>query len=101
GLLKESDTMLNQRAFGLAMGFAYAAYMMVLAWVAALFHVGDQAVAMTRAFYPGYDASFSGGLLGAAYGFATGFALGWGMAWLYNRFRNAAVNEPGDLAPMD
>ena len=82
--------MLEQRAFGLAMGAVYAAFMAVLAWVAALFHVGEDAVAMYARIFPGYRSTFPGGLIGGLYGLATGFLLGWGIAAIYNRIRQLA-----------
>ena len=91
--------MLDQHAYGLATGVAYAVYMALLAWVAALFHVGDQAIKVTRAFYPGYSASIVGGVVGAAYGFVTGYALGWTTAWLYNRIR--ATLRPSILSTRE
>lgn len=81
--------MLDQRAFGVAMGATYAVFMLALAWVAGLFHVGDQAVAMTASYYPGYRPTFLGGIVGAAYGFVTGYVLGSAISWVYNRVTGA------------
>jgi hypothetical protein len=78
---------MNEKAFGIANGLVYGAFMALLAWAAASFRVGERAVEETAKYYPGYRATPLGGLLGAFYGLATGFALGWATAALYNAFR--------------
>lgn len=82
---------MNAHAFGMANGLAYAVFMAGLAWFAALFHVGDNAVRLTAEYYPGYRANFSGGVLGALYGFASGYAIGWVTAALYNASRSGRL----------
>lgn len=76
--------MLNQTAFGLAMGAVYAAWMALLALGARVFHVGEGMVAEYGKFFPGYRATPLGALLGGAYGFAIGGLFGWALAGLYN-----------------
>ncbi len=85
--------MLNTRAFGLAMGFVYAAWMAVLAWTAGAFHVGDEIVDFTARMYPGYRPTFLGGLFGAVYGFLIGFPMGWLMARTYNAIQETSRVE--------
>jgi hypothetical protein len=36
-------------------------------------------------YFPGYDVTWSGSLVGFAYGALVGAALGWSVAWVYNR----------------
>lgn len=85
---------MNARAFGLANGLVYAAFMALLAWFAAALHDGQGAVEETARYYPGYRATPLGGLIGAFYGMVTGFAMGWVIAWLYNRFRSEQFMLP-------
>ncbi len=91
--------MLDRKAFGLAMGFTYAALMAKLAWAASAFHIGDEIVTYTGKMYPGYRPGFVGGLVGAGYGFITGFSMGWFTAWLYDALVSAgrveAPTQPG------
>jgi hypothetical protein len=42
-------------------------------------------LALLGQFFPGYDVTFAGSLIGFAYGFGVGFGLGYGVAWLYNQ----------------
>ena len=78
--------MLNQTAFGLAMGAVYAGWMALLAIGARLFHVGEGMVAEYGKFFPGYRPTLLGGLLGGVYGFVIGALFGLGLAALYNAF---------------
>jgi hypothetical protein len=43
-----------------------------------------QHLGLLRAYYPGYEVTWMGSLIGFAYGAVTGAALGWCVAWLYN-----------------
>jgi len=36
-------------------------------------------------YFPGYEVTWSGSLVGFAYGALVGAALGWSVAWVYNR----------------
>ena len=46
-------------------------------------HVG-QHLGLLRFYYPGYEVTWTGSLIGFAYGALTGALLGWCVAWLYN-----------------
>lgn len=76
--------MLDQKAFGLAMGLTYAAWLALLAWAAGSLRVGQSIVELYGSMFPGYQSTFLGGLVGAMYGLALGFPIGWGTAKLYN-----------------
>jgi hypothetical protein len=43
-----------------------------------------QHLGLLRSFYPGYEVTWTGALLGFVYGALTGAILGWCVAWLYN-----------------
>ncbi len=91
--------MLNQRAFGLAMGLVYAAMMAVMAWGAGAFGIGREIVSYTEKMYPGYRPTFVGGLVGGLYGFLTGFPMGWLMARLYNSLLHSGAESPVHPVP--
>lgn len=46
--------------------------------------VSGQTLTLLSQFYPGYEVSATGGLVGLFYAFLTGFLLGWGYAFLRN-----------------
>lgn len=50
-------------------------------------HVG-QHLGLLRSFYPGYEVTWTGALLGFVYGALTGATLGWCVAWFYNLLAN-------------
>ena len=41
-------------------------------------------LALLGQFFPGYNVTWGGGLIGFVYGFLFGFAMGWGVGWIYN-----------------
>ncbi len=84
---------MDERAFALANGIVYGVTMALLAWLGAIFHIGEGAIKETEQYYPGFKATPLGGLLGAFYGLATGLAMGWAVAWLYNRFAERRASE--------
>lgn len=43
-----------------------------------------QHLGLLRSYYPGYEVTWTGSLIGFAYGALTGALLGWCVAWLYN-----------------
>jgi hypothetical protein len=43
-----------------------------------------QHLGLLRSYYPGYEVTWTGSLVGFAYGALTGALLGWCVAWLYN-----------------
>jgi len=43
-----------------------------------------QHLGLLRSYYPGYEVTWPGVLLGFVYGALTGAILGWCVAWLYN-----------------
>ncbi len=43
-----------------------------------------QHLGLLRSYYPGYEVTWAGSLIGFVYGALTGALLGWCVAWLYN-----------------
>lgn len=75
---------LNERAYGFAMGAAYAVVMALYAWVGGLFGKGGASAKMIGDVYPGFRPTLLGGFVGAAYGFLIGFPFGFTIARTYN-----------------
>lgn len=90
--------MLNQTAFGLAMGAVYAAWMTLLALGAAFLHVGGGMVAEYGRFFPGYRPTPLGALLGGVYGLAIGTIFGLALAGLYNAL--AGREQAVEIGPV-
>jgi hypothetical protein len=79
---------LSAKSFGLTCGILWGlcvALMTVLNLIPAFNGYAGEMLLMVRGFYPGYDISWLGVLVGAVYGFIDGFVGGWLLAWLYNR----------------
>jgi uncharacterized membrane protein YedE/YeeE len=76
---------LHRRAFGVALGTAAA--LVVFAVTAArllLDPAGRTNLSYLAQFFPGYQQSWGGALVGAAWAFAVGFAAGWVCAAVRN-----------------
>ena len=43
-----------------------------------------QHLGLLQSYYPGYEVTWTGALVGFVYGALTGAVLGWCVAWLYN-----------------
>jgi len=54
-----------------------------------IWHGQPTGVALLKDFYPGYDATYLGQLVGFIWGFVDGFVSGALIAWLYNTFHKA------------
>jgi len=76
---------LSKKAFGLALGILWGV-IVFLATIFVLIKGGGNTLVLLQQFYPGYDISFVGGIIGLVYGFVNGFIYGWVLAWLYNAF---------------
>ena len=76
---------LHKRAFGIAVGAACALFIFALT----AFHVvfepeGGLRIALLRAYFYGYEQSWTGALIGTAWGFGVGFVMGWFIAFCRN-----------------
>jgi hypothetical protein len=52
-----------------------------------------QHLALLRSYFPGFEVTWAGSLVGFAYGALLGALIGWCIAWIYNRiadYRRAA-----------
>jgi protoporphyrinogen oxidase len=80
---------LDRVAFGTSLGLV-AGLLICLATVILVLKGGDVVgpnLQLLGQFFPGYEVSFWGSLVGLGYGFVSGFAVG----WLYALLRNAAI----------
>jgi protoporphyrinogen oxidase len=93
--LSSAFSKLDRTAFGLSVGVVFG----VALFLATLWLIstgGDSIVPYARLlsqFFPGYDVTFTGSVLGLAYGFVTGSLVGWSFAFLRNVmvFLSAAI----------
>jgi hypothetical protein len=51
-------------------------------------------LSLLRAYYPGYEVTWTGSLIGFGYGALTGALLGWCVAWLYNSLASRRAPTP-------
>ena len=82
---KENVLRLQPINFGLAVGIVWAIFTIFGAWVA-IFGWSSEFVTIMASTYPGYGASFMGGLIGAVWGFIHGFIKGYLVSFVYNYF---------------
>ncbi|WP_420628979.1 NAD(P)/FAD-dependent oxidoreductase [Candidatus Leptofilum sp.] len=77
---------LDSLALGMSLGIVTGLSLLLatLFLVATGGDVSGETLTLLAQFYPGYDITAVGSLVGLGYGFLTGFALGWGYAFLRN-----------------
>lgn len=73
-------------ALGLALGVMKGVCLLFLAYVSWLGGYGSVMVEHVASWYPGYGASFVGGIIGGIYGLIAGFISGFIFGYLYNFF---------------
>lgn len=83
--------MMNQKCLcaaclGLAIGITNGLAMLLFAWGGWLWGYGTTMITEFGPLYPGYAATFLGGVFGALWGLLTGFVFGIVMGWIYNFF---------------
>jgi hypothetical protein len=75
----------DRTALGLALGATSGLLLFLITLVAvAREPAGALPLSLLAQFFPGYNVSASGALLGLGYGFATGYGIGWSYAVLRN-----------------
>ncbi len=78
---------MHKRAFGIAIGSASAAVVLLLTVVYLLRQpVAGRDLGLLRPYLAGYTVSLSGRLVGGVVGFLTGFVCGWFFAFCRNLF---------------
>ena len=77
--MKEIDV----KAFALAWGISFGAYMMLLGWIAS-FGWATNIVELLSSFYRGYAPGFLGGIIGGVWAFVDAAIGGAIIAWIYN-----------------
>lgn len=75
---------LSPVGLGIAFGFISGLSMMIFAWMAMKNGHGMQIIDLWSSIFPGYAATWGGGVVGAAWGFVEGFVTGLITAWVYN-----------------
>lgn len=75
---------LSSCSVGVAFGITKGLCLMLLAWVGMYFGYGMASISQVASVYPGYAASFTGGLIGAGYGLVVGFIFGFVFGYIYN-----------------
>lgn len=75
---------LHPVSLGLAFGILWGASVVIMAILVMLWGWGTPFVALLGSLYVGYNATFTGIVLGAVWGFVDGFISGAVLAWLYN-----------------
>jgi hypothetical protein len=88
GFRKGGAVRLDRKAFGAAMGLAWAAIVFVATLWVTYKGSGEHLLLLAR-FYPAYSLGFVGAVIGAFWAFLHGLATGWILAWLYNRLAAA------------
>jgi hypothetical protein len=75
---------LNVLNFGLAWGIVFAIYIFLIGIFASAFDLWDSTVEIISSWYPGFNATFFGSLIGSFWGFIDGLIMGALVAWIYN-----------------
>ncbi len=89
---------LNLRAFALATGIWWGAWLFLLVWWLIATGASGADVGMLGQLYPGYAISPIGSLVGLVWGFACGLISGAVLAWLYNALAGRLGTEASGLA---
>ncbi|HJN62760.1 MAG TPA: bacteriophage holin [Candidatus Paceibacterota bacterium] len=71
-------------AFGLALGLLWAGGVFVLGLLVSFGH-GEMFMELISSFYPGYEATLTGSVIGAVWAFVNAYIGGVIFAWLYNK----------------
>lgn len=77
--------MLHAKNFGLAIGIAWSAGVLIIGLLSMYTGFADQWVALIGNAYLGYEATVTGSVIGAIWGFFDGFVGGYVIAWVYNK----------------
>lgn len=72
--------------FGLALGITHAAFLVVIAVLAAFFRWANEWVHLFSRLYPGYSITLFGVGFGILWAILAGFAAGWLFAVVFNFF---------------
>jgi hypothetical protein len=80
---KDNTLKIKPTNFGIAVGAVWGFFTLFGAWVA-MFGWSTDFVGTMASTYPGYAASFVGGIIGAVWGFIHGFIKGYLVAYVYN-----------------
>jgi hypothetical protein len=76
---------LNVKAFGLAVGVVWGLIILAVTLVLTVKATGGEHISRLNVFYPGYDLSYLGALIGLVWSLVYGFVAGAILAWVYNK----------------
>jgi len=79
-------TKMDVKAFGLSLGIVWGASVMLMGFICMISGWGGSFVDAMGKFYPGYQATLLGCVIGGAFGFIDMGIAGVVIAWLYNKF---------------
>lgn len=85
---------LDVRAFALATGIVWGAWVLLSTWWVILFDGQQQDPVWLSHLYRGYSLTWAGGIVGFIWGFAGGFIGGGALGWFYNRLVGAPGPDP-------
>jgi len=81
--------MLNAKKFGLALGIVWGVALLVFTLLGTVSgEYGKAFFDLIASFYPGYNVSLTGALLGGVYAFIDGMIFGYVFVWLYNKLNH-------------
>lgn len=89
--IEKAVVLLNGTLLGIVLGFLSGAGLFLVTIFLVLKggpHVGAHLV-LLRSFFPGYEVSFLGGIIGFCYAFVVGFVVGWVLGAVYNKVAKA------------
>jgi len=75
---------LDKRAFGVAIGVAFAAVIFVITIVHVIKQPAGPNIGLLRFYFYGYSVSWAGAFIGAFWAFVAGFVAGWFVAFCRN-----------------
>lgn len=93
GVFQRLDRLALGSAIGLAIGLMLFAATLTALWIPSP-AARSPGLNLLAEFFPGYDVSIGGSLLGLAYGLGAGFGLGWLIAFLRNAVLFMSVAIP-------
>jgi hypothetical protein len=82
--LKLAFSPLHKRAFGVAIGVAFAAVIIVVTAVHVIVQPDGPDLGLLRYYFYGYEVSWTGALIGGFWAFVAGFVAGWFVAFCRN-----------------
>ena len=77
---------LNARALAMSLGIIWGVALLVITIISLYSGYAAEFLSLVASFYPGYEVSIPGAVIGLIYAFIDGFIGGYLMAIIYNKF---------------